>query len=58
MIGQWLLDTLQKVTAESITAVTFKQLEESFPVDGHLNFAEFISSPTWFELREKGLLLL
>ncbi|GHA69528.1 B12-binding domain-containing radical SAM protein [Pontibacter akesuensis] len=58
VIGQWLLDMLQTITTESTTATTLKQLEESYPAEAHLNFAEFMSSPTWFELREKGLLLL
>ncbi len=57
-IGQWLLETLQKVTPEATEALTLKQLEETFPAEAHLNFNEFLASPTWFELREKGLLLL
>jgi len=57
-IGQWLLETLQQITPEATQALTLKQLEASFPADAHLSFTEFLSSPTWFELREKGLLLL
>ncbi|MDX5480418.1 MAG: radical SAM protein [Hymenobacteraceae bacterium] len=57
-IGQWLLETLQKITPEAPQPTTLRQLESSFPAEAHLSFAEFLSSPTWFELREKGLLLL
>ncbi|AKD05594.1 Fe-S oxidoreductase [Pontibacter korlensis] len=57
-IGQWLFEVLQKITPDNQEAVTLKQLEESYPTDAHLNFAEFLSSPSWFELRERGLLLL
>lgn len=57
-IGQWLFDTIQRVSLESEEAYSLKQLEESFPADAHLTFDEFLASPTWFELREKGLLLL
>lgn len=58
IIGQWLFDTLQKIMPDNQQATTLKQLEASFPEEAHLSFAEFLSSPTWFELREKGLLLL
>jgi hypothetical protein len=57
-IGQWLFDSIQKISLESEEAYSLKQLEESYPVDAHLTFDEFMASPTWFELREKGLLLL
>ncbi|MBC5774134.1 radical SAM protein [Pontibacter sp. KCTC 32443] len=57
-IGQWLFDTIEKVSLESEEAYTLKQLQESYPADAHLTFDEFLASPTWFDLREKGLLLL
>ena len=57
-IGQWLFDSLQQLTPENEEPVTLKQLEESYPADAHLTFDEFINSPSWFTLREKGLLLL
>ena len=57
-IGQWLLEMLPKLMPESAESFTLKQLEASFPAEAHLNFSEFLSSPVWFELREKGLLLL
>ncbi|MCC9165822.1 B12-binding domain-containing radical SAM protein [Pontibacter harenae] len=57
-IGHWLFDVLQKITPHATETVTLKQLEETYPLDAHLNFAEFLNSPTWFDLREKGLLLL
>ncbi|PVY43964.1 B12-binding domain-containing radical SAM protein [Pontibacter virosus] len=57
-IGQWLLEQLTLLAAEDAPAMTLKQLEETYPQDAHLNFAEFLASPVWFELREKGLLLL
>ncbi|WP_162051599.1 B12-binding domain-containing radical SAM protein [Pontibacter pamirensis] len=57
-IGQWVFDVLQKVNPDNTEAVLLKQLEESFPADAHLSFAEFLNSPSWVELREKGLLLL
>lgn len=57
-IGQWLFDLLRKLLAEESQAVTLQQLEESFPAEANLTFAEFLHSPTWFTLREKGLLLL
>ncbi|MCC9137577.1 B12-binding domain-containing radical SAM protein [Pontibacter silvestris] len=58
VIGQWLFDALQKITPDNQAATTLKQLEASFPAEAHLSFDEFLSSPTWFELREKDLLLL
>ncbi|MDO6389359.1 radical SAM protein [Pontibacter sp. BT731] len=57
-IGQWLLEQLTLLTAEDAPAMTLKQLEETYPLDAHLSFTEFLASPVWFELREKGLLLL
>ncbi|HEY4652046.1 MAG TPA: radical SAM protein, partial [Pontibacter sp.] len=57
-IGQWLFDTIERVSFESDEAFTLKQLAESYPADAHLTFDEFLASPTWFDLREKGLLLL
>jgi hypothetical protein len=57
-IGQWLFDVLQQVNPDNTEAVLLKQLEASFPEDAHLSFSEFLASPSWFELREKGLLLL
>ncbi|MCP2042524.1 radical SAM protein [Pontibacter sp. HSC-36F09] len=57
-IGQWLLEQLTLLTSEEAPAMTLKQLEETYPLDAHLNFTEFLASPVWFELREKGLLLL
>ena len=57
-IGQWLLEMLPKLMPESGEALTLKQLEATFPAEAHLSFSEFLSSPVWFELREKGLLLL
>ncbi|WP_161889953.1 B12-binding domain-containing radical SAM protein [Pontibacter russatus] len=57
-IGQWLFGVLQQVNTDSTETVLLKQLEASFPTDAHLSFTEFLSSPSWFELREKGLLLL
>jgi hypothetical protein len=57
-IGQWLLEQLTLLTAEEAPTVTLKQLEETYPLDAHLSFQEFLASPVWFELREKGLLLL
>lgn len=57
-IGQWLLEMLPKISPENPEALTLKQLEATFPADAHLSFGEFMCSPTWFELREKGLLLL
>ncbi|TPE44863.1 B12-binding domain-containing radical SAM protein [Pontibacter mangrovi] len=58
IIGQWLFEVLQKITPDNAEAVTLKQLEASFPAEAHLSFAEFLSSPSWFDLRERGLLLL
>ncbi|RAU83910.1 B12-binding domain-containing radical SAM protein [Pontibacter arcticus] len=57
-IGQWLFDVVQKATPDNPEAVTLRQLEETYPAEAHLNFAEFLASPSWFDLREKGLLLL
>ncbi|WP_018476802.1 B12-binding domain-containing radical SAM protein [Pontibacter roseus] len=57
-IGQWILEQLTILTAPNAPAITLKQLEESYPLDAHLSFTEFLASPVWFELREKGLLLL
>ncbi|WP_114778207.1 B12-binding domain-containing radical SAM protein [Botryobacter ruber] len=57
-IGQWLFDVLQELSAGTGATVTLQQLEESYPVDAHLSFTEFLNSPAWFTLREKGLLLL
>lgn len=57
-IGQWLFDVLQLVSPDNTETVLLKHIETSFPADAHLSFTEFLSSPSWFELREKGLLLL
>ncbi|MFD2512896.1 B12-binding domain-containing radical SAM protein [Pontibacter locisalis] len=57
-IGQWLFDVVQRIVPESKEALTLKQFQDSFPPEAHLTFDEFLASPTWFELREKGLLLL
>ncbi|WP_439881286.1 B12-binding domain-containing radical SAM protein [Pontibacter sp. MBLB2868] len=57
-IGQWLFDTIRRITPDSNETLTLKQLKEIFPAEAHLNADEFLASPTWFELREKGLLLL
>ncbi|WP_242922209.1 B12-binding domain-containing radical SAM protein [Pontibacter liquoris] len=58
IIGQWLFDMLPRLMPDSPEALTLKQLEASFPAEAHLRFSEFMSSPTWLELREKALLLL
>ena len=57
-IGQWLFDLIRRIVPESNEAVLLKQLRDSFPPEAHLTFDEFMASPTWFELREKGLLLV
>ena len=57
-IGQWLFDVLRQVSTDNTETVLLKQLEATFPTDAHLSFTEFLSSPSWFELREKGMLLL
>jgi hypothetical protein len=57
-IGQWLFDMIQKITSDSNETFTLKQLQATYPTEAHLTFNELMASPTWFELREKGLLIL
>ncbi|MHA6246556.1 B12-binding domain-containing radical SAM protein [Pontibacter sp. CAU 1760] len=57
-IGQWVFDMVQKAHPNNMEPVLLKHLEATFPADAHLSFTEFLASPSWFELREKGLLLL
>ncbi len=58
VIGQWLVEMLTQVSSEQLNPVRLKDLVPLFPSLAGLTFAEFMISPTWLTLREKGLLLV
>lgn len=58
VLGQWLVDVLTKLTTDHQHPVRLKDLAQQFPAAAGLSFAEFMISPAWLLLREKGLLLV
>jgi hypothetical protein len=57
-IGQWLRQALSQLHHDYETKILLKDLEASFPADAGMPFSQFMVSPEWLLLREKGLLLL
>lgn len=58
VIGQWLVEILTQVNSEQSNAVRLKDLSIQFPALTNLTFIQFLISPTWLILRDKGLLLV
>jgi hypothetical protein len=57
-VGKWLQDWLEKLSADYDTKVLLKELEEGFPAEAGMPFADFLRSHPWQVLRQKGLLVL
>ena len=57
-IGTWLCRTLDQLHHDYDTKVLLKDLEQSFPAEAGIPFSQFMISPEWLLLREKGLLVL
>jgi hypothetical protein len=57
VIGQWLVEVLNILHTEPQKPILLKELAQRFPDNAGLTFHEFLISPTWLTLREKGLLL-
>ncbi len=56
VLGPWLHQLLTRLTEDYNTKLTLKEVASSFPAGQA--FEQFVVSPTWQLLREKGLLLL
>ncbi|WP_317196784.1 B12-binding domain-containing radical SAM protein [Hymenobacter piscis] len=56
-IGQWLLELLTCLSTDYDTKLLLKEAAATFPAGG-LSFEQFLQSPAWELLREKGLLVL
>ncbi len=56
-IGQWLTELLTRLSTDYDTKFLLKEAAATFPVGG-LSFEQFLQSPAWLLLREKGLLVL
>ncbi|GAA4014762.1 hypothetical protein GCM10022408_30000 [Hymenobacter fastidiosus] len=56
-IGQWLHDLLTTLHTDYQTKRLLKDMAATFPTTAGTSFGEFVLSPTWLLLREKGLLL-
>ncbi|MDB5263704.1 MAG: radical protein [Adhaeribacter sp.] len=57
VIGNWLRQTLTQLHHDYETKILLKDLEESFPAEAGIPFSQFLISPEWLLLREKGMLL-
>jgi len=58
IIGNWLRQLLTQLHHDYETKLLLKDLEASFPVEAGIPFLQFLISPEWLLLREKGLLIL
>ncbi len=58
VIGQWLVAVLTQLNTGNPQPVLLKELAQHFPPQAGLSFNEFLISPLWLTLREKGLLLI
>jgi radical SAM superfamily enzyme YgiQ (UPF0313 family) len=56
-LGPWLHELLTRLSQDYDTKVLLKDVAASFPV-GQGRFEDFLTSPAWQLLREKGLLLV
>jgi radical SAM superfamily enzyme YgiQ (UPF0313 family) len=57
-IGNWLCQTLSQLHRDYETRILLKELQQSFPSDAGMPFSQFLISPEWLLLRQKGLLIL
>ncbi len=57
VIGNWLRQTLTQLHHDYETKLLLKDLEASFPAEAGMPFSQFLISPEWLLLREKGLLI-
>ncbi len=58
VIGNWLQSLFEKLVTAPAEVVRLKDLETNYPEKAPFNFAAFLSSLWWQELREKGLILI
>ena len=58
VIGEWLVEVIKTISTDYNTMVRLKDLAHQFPVNAGLSFPEFLISPIWLTLREKGLVLI
>ncbi|GAA3924288.1 B12-binding domain-containing radical SAM protein [Hymenobacter algoricola] len=56
-LGQWLHELLTRLTTDYETKLLLKEVAATFPAAAGSSFEQFLLSPTWLQLREKGLLL-
>jgi len=57
-LGAWLHALLTRLSTDYDTKVLLKEISATFPAATGQSFDQFLQSPTWQLLREKGLLLL
>ncbi|MFD2787720.1 B12-binding domain-containing radical SAM protein [Hymenobacter rubripertinctus] len=55
-LGQWLLELLTRLSTDYDTKLLLKEAAATFPAGQ--SFEQFLQSPAWLLLREKGLLLV
>lgn len=58
VIGAWLMTVLTQLNQDYDNKVLLKELGQSFPTEANMPFSQFLISPEWLLLREKGLLLV
>ncbi|PSR57383.1 radical SAM protein [Adhaeribacter arboris] len=58
VIGKWLVEMLRQVSSEQPNITHLKELAQQFPEQANVPFTQFLISPTWLTLREKGLLII
>ncbi|OWP65172.1 radical SAM protein [Hymenobacter amundsenii] len=56
-IGQWMAELFTRLSTDYDTKFLLKEAAATFPTSG-LSFEQFLQSPAWLLLREKGLLVL
>ena len=57
IIGEWLHTLCTQLTTDYDTKLLLKDAARSFPAAAGISFETFLTSATWRQLREKGLLL-
>jgi hypothetical protein len=57
VIGNWLRQTLHQLHDDYNTKILLKDLEQSLPAEAGIPFSQFLISPEWLLLRQKGLLI-
>jgi hypothetical protein len=58
VIGHWLHQVLTQLHHDYDAKILLKDLEQSFPPEAGIPFSQFMISPEWLLLREKGLLII